>query len=148
MAALLARLIAAQRSGQAAAGVSLGYLAQLRSAFGAEPAAPHATAVPGLIDPLTSRELEVLPMLAAGKPNQAIAGPARRHPRYCQEARQPHHGQARRGQPHRGRHPGTPARPHPLAARPCQSPVTRHYPGCGPGTSGTGRRLYRVSTSG
>jgi LuxR family transcriptional regulator, maltose regulon positive regulatory protein len=29
--------------------------------------------VPGLIDPLTSRELEVPQMLAAGKSNQAIA---------------------------------------------------------------------------
>jgi LuxR family maltose regulon positive regulatory protein len=80
MAALLARLIAAQRSGsgfsgfQAAASVPLGYLARLRSAFGAEPGSPHAAAVPGLIDPLTSRELEVLQMLAAGKSNQAIAG--------------------------------------------------------------------------
>ena len=80
MAALLARLIAAQRAGsgfsgfQAAAGVPLGYLARLRSAFGAEPAAPHTAAVAGLIDPLTSRELEVLQMLAAGKSNQAIAG--------------------------------------------------------------------------
>jgi len=45
----------------------------LRSAFGAEPGAPHTAAVPGLIDPLTSRELEVLQMLAAGKSNQAIA---------------------------------------------------------------------------
>jgi LuxR family maltose regulon positive regulatory protein len=83
MAALLARLIAAQRVGsgfqggpgfQAAASVPLGYLARLRSAFGTEPAAPHAAAVPGLIDLLTSRELEVLQMLAAGKSNQAIAG--------------------------------------------------------------------------
>jgi LuxR family maltose regulon positive regulatory protein len=83
MAALLGRLIAAQRAGQsgsgfsgfqAAASVPLGYLARLRSAFGAEPAAPHTAAVPGLIDPLTSRELEVLQMLAAGKSNQAIAG--------------------------------------------------------------------------
>jgi LuxR family maltose regulon positive regulatory protein len=77
MAALLARLIAAQRAGsgfQAAASVPLGYLARLRSAFGAEPAAPHTAMVPGLIDPLTSRELEVLQMLAAGKSNQAIAG--------------------------------------------------------------------------
>ncbi len=74
MAALLGRLIAAQRSGPAAAAVPLGYLARLRSAFGAEPAAPHTAAVPGLIDPLTSRELEVLRMLAAGKSNQAIAG--------------------------------------------------------------------------
>jgi LuxR family maltose regulon positive regulatory protein len=86
MAALLTRLIAAQRAGsgfqggsgfsgfQAAASVPLGYLARLRSAFGAEPGSPHAAAVPGLIDPLTSRELEVLQMLAAGKSNQAIAG--------------------------------------------------------------------------
>ena len=73
MAALLGRLIAAQRDGQAAASVRLGYLARLRSAFGAEPAAPHTAAVPGLIDPLTNRELEVLQMLAAGKSNQAIA---------------------------------------------------------------------------
>ena len=83
MAALLGRLIAAQRAGSgfqagsgfhAAASIPLGYLARLRTAFGAEPAAPHAAAVPGLIDPLTSRELEVLQMLAAGKSNQAIAG--------------------------------------------------------------------------
>jgi LuxR family maltose regulon positive regulatory protein len=31
-------------------------------------------AVPGLVEQLTSRELEVLRMLAAGKPNLAIAG--------------------------------------------------------------------------
>jgi LuxR family maltose regulon positive regulatory protein len=30
--------------------------------------------VPGIVDPLTSRELEVLRMLAAGRSNQAIAG--------------------------------------------------------------------------
>jgi LuxR family transcriptional regulator, maltose regulon positive regulatory protein len=29
--------------------------------------------VPGLVDPLTSRELEVLGMIAAGRSNQAIA---------------------------------------------------------------------------
>ena len=29
--------------------------------------------VPGLIDPLTARELEVLDLMALGKPNQAIA---------------------------------------------------------------------------
>jgi LuxR family maltose regulon positive regulatory protein len=73
MAALLGRLVAAQRAGRAAAGVPLGYLARLRGAFGAEPAAPHTAAAPGLIDPLTSRELEVLQMLAAGSSNQAIA---------------------------------------------------------------------------
>jgi LuxR family maltose regulon positive regulatory protein len=32
-----------------------------------------AAAVPGLVEPLTNRELEVLEMLAAGKSNQAIA---------------------------------------------------------------------------
>jgi LuxR family maltose regulon positive regulatory protein len=73
MAALLGRLIAAQRTGQAAAEVPLGYLARLQRAFGATQFAPDA--VPsGIVDPLTSRELEVLAMLAAGRSNQAIAG--------------------------------------------------------------------------
>ena len=71
MAALLARLIAAQRSGEAAAEVPLGCLARLQRALGAQDVAPDAgrgsvTAVPGLVEPLTSRELEVLAMLAAG----------------------------------------------------------------------------------
>ena len=80
MAALLARLIAAQRDGQAAAGVPLGCLARLQRAFDVGPAGPGPrsgtapAAVPGLVDQLTSRELEVLTMLAAGKSNQAIAG--------------------------------------------------------------------------
>ena len=77
MAALLGRLIAAQRTGQAAADVPLGYLARLRRAFDARLATPdpgqNAPAVPGIVDPLTSRELEVLRMLAAGRSNQAIA---------------------------------------------------------------------------
>ena len=30
--------------------------------------------MPGIVDPLTSRELEILVMLAAGRSNQAIAG--------------------------------------------------------------------------
>ena len=73
MAALLGRLIAAQRTGQAAAGVPLGYLARLQRAFG--PGQPARDPVPsGIVDPLTSRELEVLEMLAAGRSNQAIAG--------------------------------------------------------------------------
>ena len=42
MAALLGRLIAAQRAGQAAAGVPLGYLARLQRAFDPEHAAPDA----------------------------------------------------------------------------------------------------------
>ena len=78
MAALLGRLVAVQRAGQAAAGVPLGYLARLQRAFAAGPPAPGSgrgtVAVPGIVDPLTSRELEVLGMLAAGRSNQAIAG--------------------------------------------------------------------------
>src|SRR5689334_774071 len=76
MAALLGRLIAAQRTGsgsRAAAEVPLGYLARLQQAFG--PGRPARDSVPsGIVDPLTSRELEVLEMLAAGRSNQAIAG--------------------------------------------------------------------------
>ena len=72
MAALLGRLIAAQRTGQAAAGVPLGYLARLQRAFGS--GRPANDPVPsGIVEPLTSRELEVLEMLAAGRSNQAIA---------------------------------------------------------------------------
>ena len=72
MAALLGRLIAAQRTGQAAAGVPLGYLARLQRAFGS--GRPANGPVPaGIVEPLTSRELEVLEMLAAGRSNQAIA---------------------------------------------------------------------------
>ena len=78
MAALLGRLIAAQRSGHAAAGVPLGCLARLQRAFDARhPVRPRqgtAAAVPGLVEPLTARELEVLSMLAAGSSNPAIAG--------------------------------------------------------------------------
>ena len=40
MAALLGKLIAAERAGQAAAGVPLGYLARVQRAFGTGPAAP------------------------------------------------------------------------------------------------------------
>jgi LuxR family maltose regulon positive regulatory protein len=74
MAALLARLAAAHRTGQAA-GVSLGYLTQVQHAFDSrsEPASGRA-AVPGLVEPLTNRELEVLRMLAVGMSNRAIAG--------------------------------------------------------------------------
>ena len=81
MAALLGRLVAAQRAGsgfQGAAGVPLGYLARLQRAFAAAHPAPEpgrgAVSPPGIVDPLTSRELEVLEMLAAGRSNQAIAG--------------------------------------------------------------------------
>ena len=72
MAALLGRLIAAERARQAAAGVPLGYLTRLQRAFAAGPPAPDP-GPSGIIEPLTSRELEVLRMVAAGRPNQAIA---------------------------------------------------------------------------
>jgi LuxR family maltose regulon positive regulatory protein len=78
MAALLGRLVAAQRVEQAAArGVPLGYLAQVLRTFGEKPAATRvrrdAAAVVGLVEPLTARELEVLALLAAGTPNPRIA---------------------------------------------------------------------------
>jgi LuxR family transcriptional regulator, maltose regulon positive regulatory protein len=69
MAALLGRVIAAQRTAQAAArGVPLAYLGRLARAF--EPATPPAG---GLVDPLSDREQEVLGLLAAGRSNQQIA---------------------------------------------------------------------------
>jgi LuxR family maltose regulon positive regulatory protein len=76
MARLLSRLLAAQRAGRAAARVSLRYLSQLTKGFdaGSDAATPgRNTAVPGLVEALTGRELQVLGLLAAGRSNQAIA---------------------------------------------------------------------------
>ena len=79
MAGLLGRLVAAQRAEDAAARrVPLGCLARLQCAFDTAPtpagAGPRASTVaPGIVEQLTSRELEVLGMLAAGSTNQAIA---------------------------------------------------------------------------
>jgi LuxR family transcriptional regulator, maltose regulon positive regulatory protein len=82
MAALLGALVAAQRAEQAAArSVPLGWLARVLGAFGEKPAAPAArrggsgapAVMPGLIEQLTARELEVLALLAAGAPNPRIA---------------------------------------------------------------------------
>jgi len=78
MATLLGQLIAARKSG-AAAELPLGCLARLQRALRPQDAVPDAgnkgvPAVPGLIEQLTSRELEVLQMVAAGQSNQAIAG--------------------------------------------------------------------------
>jgi ATP/maltotriose-dependent transcriptional regulator MalT len=79
MGALLARLVAAQRAEQTAArAIPVDFLGKLVRAFGerhpAQPPGPRAAAaVPGLVEPLTARELEVLALLAAGKPNQRIA---------------------------------------------------------------------------
>ena len=72
MAALLGKLIAAQRTGHVAAAVPLGYLARLRRALHTGQTAPDP-GLSGIIDPLTGREQEVLMMLAAGRSNQAIA---------------------------------------------------------------------------
>ena len=79
MAALLSALVAAQRAEHAAArGVPLGCLARVLGAFGEKAAAPGAgrgaaAVVPGLVEQLTARELEVLALLAAGAPNPRIA---------------------------------------------------------------------------
>jgi LuxR family maltose regulon positive regulatory protein len=78
MAALLARLAAAQRDQRAAAGgIHPGYLAALLRACGEADAVPPrsraAAAPPGMAEPLTARELEVLRLLAAGSSNQRIA---------------------------------------------------------------------------
>jgi ATP/maltotriose-dependent transcriptional regulator MalT len=76
---LLARLVAAQRGGHTAAqGVPLGCLARLLRALGTKDTGQSSgrgptAALPGLVEPLTARELEVLQLLAAGMPNQAIA---------------------------------------------------------------------------
>jgi ATP/maltotriose-dependent transcriptional regulator MalT len=78
MRALLVQLSAA-RPGQrhAARRIDPGYLAALLRACGHADATPPprraAAAPPGLIEPLTGRELEVLQLLAAGKSNQRIA---------------------------------------------------------------------------
>ena len=67
MAALLGQLIASQRAGHAAE-IPLACLARLQRAFNAAHPTPGprpgtTVAVPGIVEPLTSRELEVLRML-------------------------------------------------------------------------------------
>ena len=77
MARLLGRLAAAQRTGRVVftAPVPQRYLDRLARAFqpAAPPPAARDTAMAGLAEPLSDRELEVLRLLAAGKPNQQIA---------------------------------------------------------------------------
>jgi LuxR family maltose regulon positive regulatory protein len=79
MAALLARLVAAQKAERAAArDVPPGCLAKVLRAFGGQDdrqgaGRGAAVAVPGLVEQLTARELEVLVLLAAGMPNPRIA---------------------------------------------------------------------------
>ena len=74
MAVLLGKLIAAQRTEQSAARVSLGYLARLQRAFVTGRAAQETVVLPAIVEPLTGRELEILTMMAAGRSNQSIAG--------------------------------------------------------------------------
>ena len=77
MAALLGQLVTARRADQAVGTVPFGYLARLQRAFTTGPPASEpgrdTIAVPGIIEPLTSREREILTMLAAGRSNRAIA---------------------------------------------------------------------------
>jgi LuxR family maltose regulon positive regulatory protein len=78
MRALLAQLSAARPGQQnAARRIDPGYLAELRRACGRADAVPPPgradAAPPGLAEPLTDRELEVLRLIAAGKSNQRIA---------------------------------------------------------------------------
>jgi LuxR family transcriptional regulator, maltose regulon positive regulatory protein len=91
MAALLAQVAAAHRDGdQVARRVPLGYLAAVLRACPPPGQAPKGqtpkgqtpagqtpagqTPVPGLAEPLTARETQVLHLLASGAPNQRIAG--------------------------------------------------------------------------
>jgi LuxR family maltose regulon positive regulatory protein len=78
MGALVGRLIAAQAGDDAtASSVPSGYLARLLRAFGPAHPSPapgrRAAAMPGLPEPPTAREHEVLRLLAAGWSNQRIA---------------------------------------------------------------------------
>jgi LuxR family maltose regulon positive regulatory protein len=78
MRALLARLPVVRPGQQHLAdGIDPGYLAALLRACGPAGAVPQriraAAAPPGLAEPLTDRELEVLGLIAAGKSNQRIA---------------------------------------------------------------------------
>jgi LuxR family maltose regulon positive regulatory protein len=75
---LLTRLAAKRARGETIAQVTAGYARELLAAFQqddgvvAAQVAPSARAV-ALVDPLTARELEVLPLLAEGLSNKAIA---------------------------------------------------------------------------
>jgi LuxR family transcriptional regulator, maltose regulon positive regulatory protein len=79
MRAVLGRIVAAHRAGQPPGrGIPVRYLARLMQAFDGKPAVPGSgpgtsAGVPGLADPLTGRELQVLAMLAAGTSNRTIA---------------------------------------------------------------------------
>jgi LuxR family maltose regulon positive regulatory protein len=80
MRVLLGQLVAAQRRDRTTAGgIPLGYLGRLLRAFehaatpGVSAARRRGVGIPGLVEALSERELEVLRLLAAGKPNRDIA---------------------------------------------------------------------------
>jgi LuxR family transcriptional regulator, maltose regulon positive regulatory protein len=81
LADLLRRLLAGQRAGadKATETIPRDHLTRLAAAFeqAGAPALPAArrgaVVVPGLVEPLSARELQVLELLAAGLPNRAIA---------------------------------------------------------------------------
>jgi len=77
MHALLTQLTARRGPPPTARGITPGYLAALLRACRPVPAAPPparaGTAPPGLAEPLTDRETDVLRLIAAGKSNQRIA---------------------------------------------------------------------------
>lgn len=82
MAALLRRLVASARRGHVPppGDALMDYVLRLLGTFPAQGAVDgtvvtrHTAAVPGLVEPLTEREHEVLLLLAAGKANREIAG--------------------------------------------------------------------------
>ena len=74
MSGLLARLIAAERAGRVATRTPSGYLPRLQHSFAdQEPSHPAGARASLLVEPLTSREAEVLDLIASGMSNQAIA---------------------------------------------------------------------------
>ena len=138
MAALLGRLIAAQRTGS-------GFRAAAE-----RPARLPGPAPAGLrrrADRARSRP--VRPRRSADQPrargaDDAGGGPvepghrrrAGGHPGHRQETCRPCAGQARRGQPHRGRGPGPRAGPHPLTRRPSRRRAADSGTGCQAQTPG------------
>ena len=128
MAALLGRLIAAQRAGS-------GFQSRVRVPGRRERPArlpgPAAERVRGRIRraarrrgtrpdrPADQPRTRGAPDAGGRKVEPGHRRPARRHPRHRQEACEPRARQARRGQPHRGRLPGARTRADPLAAVMC-----------------------------